>query len=290
MTYEQSELILNEDGSIFHLKLKPEDIADNILLVGDPGRVDLIAGFLKNIEIQKQNREFKTVTGYYNNTKVTVISTGIGTDNIDIVINELDALANINLETRQVKENHRKLNFIRIGTSGALQEDIPVNSFVISDKSIGFDNLLHFYDIESGNTEITEALKEKLGWSRELPFPYVVDASKELTALFANRDLFIKGVNISSPGFYGPQGRTLRIPLAYQNMNNNIKEFEFKGLKITNYEMESSAIYILSKQLNHNALTICAIIANRVTKKFAGNYKPIIKNLVKEVLETLTKR
>lgn len=290
MKFKPSELIVNEDGSIFHLKLKPEDIADLILLVGDPGRVGLISSFFDQLLVVKQNREFKTITGKYQNKKITVLSSGIGTDNIDIVINELDALANIDLINRTEKKHHRTLNFIRIGTSGALQENIPVNSFVLSEKSVGFDNLMHFYDIDTGNNEMVQALKTKLGWNREFPFPYIVDSSSELLELFQNREPFIRGINISSPGFYGPQGRTLRIPLSDPAMNKNIEDFEFNGLKITNYEMESSAIYSLSKHLNHNALTACAIIANRITKDFTENYKPVIKKLVKEVLETIANR
>lgn len=290
MEIKPSELILNEDGSIFHLKLLPEDIADHIILVGDPGRVDLIAKFFDEIQVEKQNREFKTVTGIYKNKRITALSTGIGTDNIDIVINELDALVNINLKTREAKKSHKKLNFIRIGTSGALQEEIPVNTFVISEKSIGFDNLIYYYRIDPENQDMTKALKEKLGWKEELPFPYIYNSSQELINLFKGKPNFVEGVNISAPGFYGPQGRKLRIPLADANLNNNIETFRYDGLKITNYEMESSAIYALSKALNHNPLTICAIIANRITKNFTGNYKPVIKKLVKEVLDIIANK
>ncbi|MFP3859392.1 MAG: nucleoside phosphorylase [Bacteroidales bacterium] len=285
MEFKPSELILNEDGSIFHLKLKPGEIANDILLVGDPGRVDLIAGFFESIEVNKHNREFKTVTGTYKGKRITVISSGIGTDNIDIVVNELDAITNIDTEQRKVKKQHTPLNFIRVGTSGAIQENIPVGSFVVSEKSIGFDNLLHFYSIDTGNEDMTKALKKHLHWNEELPFPYIVDAGKNLYESFQKTSKFISGVNISSPGFYGPQGRKLRIPHADNALNNKIESFQYNKMKITNYEMESSAIYSLSKSLGHNALTVCAIIANRITKDFAGDYKPIIKNLVKEVLE-----
>ena len=287
MSYKPSELIVNNDGSIFHLKLLPEDISENIILVGDPGRVDLISGFFDSIEVEKQNREFKTVTGYYNKKRLTVISSGIGTDNIDIVINELDALANVDLEKRTDKNEFKKLNIIRLGTSGAIQEDIPVGSFVASKKSVGFDNLLFFYDIAPGNEDMADELKRQLTWPEKQPFPYIVDASNQLINLFDKEVL--KGINISAPGFYGPQGRQLRIPLAYPNGNNIIEKFEFKDHKITNYEMESSAIYGLSKYLNHNALTICVIIANRMTKEYAGDYKPMVKKLVKLVLDKLTK-
>jgi uridine phosphorylase len=287
MSYKPSELIVNNDGSIFHLKLLPEDISENIILVGDPGRVDLISGFFESIEVEKQNREFKTVTGYYNKKRLTVISSGIGTDNIDIVINELDALANVDLEKRTDKNEFKQLNIIRLGTSGAIQEDIPVGSFVASKKSVGFDNLLFFYDIAPGNEDMADELKRQLTWPEKQPFPYIVDASDQLINLFDKEVL--KGINISAPGFYGPQGRQLRIPLAYPNGNNIIEKFEFKNQKITNYEMESSAIYGLSKYLNHNALTICVIIANRMTKEYAGDYKPMVKKLVKLVLDKLTK-
>lgn len=287
MKYKSSELIINEDGSIFHLKLKPEDISDTILLVGDPGRVDLIGEFFEKIEITKHNREFKTITGYYQGKRITVLSSGIGTDNIDIVINELDALANINLRTRELQEERKQLKFIRIGTSGGIQEDIPVHSFVFSGKAIGFDNLPFFYGIKPENTDMTESLKQELGWAREQPFPYIVDGSENLISLFRNRE-FIEGINISAPGFYGPQGRQLRIPLADPALNNKIKNFKFQGQKITNFEMESSAIYALAKFLGHQAITVCAIIANRANKEFAGDYKPTIKKLVKKVLDSLT--
>jgi len=286
MNYKPSELILNNDGSIFHLKLLPKDISENIILVGDPGRVDLIAGFFDSIEVEKHNREFKTVTGHYRKKRVTIISSGIGTDNIDIVINELDALANIDLEKRVDKEDFKKLNIIRLGTSGAIQNDIPVGSFVASKKSIGFDNLLFFYDIDHENKAMASELKKQLKWSENQPFPYIIDASDQLLNLFD--DEVLKGINISAPGFYGPQGRQLRVPLAYPDGNNIIEQFEFRNQRITNYEMESSAIYGLSKYLNHNALTICVIIANRITKEYAGDYKPMVKNLVKLVLDTLT--
>jgi uridine phosphorylase len=287
MNYKPSELIVNNDGSIFHLKLLPQDISENIILVGDPGRVDLISGFFDSIEVEKHNREFKTVTGYYNKKRLTVISSGIGTDNIDIVINELDALANIDLEKRRDKDEFKQLNIIRLGTSGAIQDDIPVGSFVASKKSVGFDNLLFFYDIDQENKDMANELKKQLNWSEKQPFPYIIDASDQLLDLFDEE--MLTGINISAPGFYGPQGRRLRVPLAYPDGNNIIERFKFKDQKITNYEMESSAIYGLSKHLNHNALTICVIIANRVTKEYAGDYKPMVKNLVELVLDKLTK-
>ena len=285
-----SELILNPDGSIFHLHLKPETISDQIILVGDPARVDTIASFFTKIDFTTQNREFKTITGWYNTKKITVISTGIGTDNIDIVINELDALANIDLVKREIKTKHRALKIVRIGTSGGLQTDLPVNSFVVSQKSIGFDGLLNFY---AGRNRVTDlefekAFKEYTDWSPSLPSAYVTDASEGLFAKFDTPD-FHKGVTISAPGFYGPQGRELRIPIAYPHLNEKIESFRYGDLRITNFEMECSAIYGLSKLLGHQALTVCLIIANRVSLTANENYRDEMKRLIKIVLDTLSK-
>jgi uridine phosphorylase len=284
-----SELILNNDGTVFHLHLKPEDIATKIILVGDPGRVKMIASFFDDIEFKIQNREFFTITGTYNNTRVTVVSTGIGTDNIDIVINELDSLVNVDFKTRTIKKELTSLNIMRIGTSGALQPDIPVNSFVVSQKSIGFDGLLYFY---AGRENICDlnfesAFLNFFNWKKGLPFPYIVDASTTLLEKFNSQE-FIKGVNISAPGFYGPQGRIIRLPLAMPDINDQIENFEFNSYKITNYEMESSAIYGLSKLLGHQAITVCAIIANRVTHKANESYHGTMINLVKIALNKFT--
>lgn len=284
-----SELILNPDGSIFHLHLKPENISDRIILVGDPARVDTIASHFSKIDFSTQNREFKTVTGWYNEKQLTLVSTGIGTDNIDIVINELDALANIDLKKREIKAEHRSLHIVRIGTSGGLQIDLPVNSFVVSQKSIGFDGLLNFY---AGRKKVTDlefekAFREYTGWDASLPSPYVTDASEELCAKFTSAE-FSKGVTISAPGFYGPQGRELRIPLAYPHLNEKIESFRFNDLRITNFEMECSAIYGLSKLLGHQALTVCLIIANRVSLTANENYRDEMKRLIKLVLDKLT--
>lgn len=285
-----SELIINKDGSIFHLHLKPEHISNQIILVGDPARVDTISSFLSKIDFSIQNREFKTVTGWYNNRKLTIISTGIGTDNIDIVLNELDALANIDLEKREIKKEHTKLNIVRIGTSGGLQPNLPVNSFVVSQKSIGFDGMLNFY---ANRENISDLLFEKAfklftNWNVSLPTPYVVEASKKLISKFEGA-IFTKGATISAPGFYGPQGRVLRLPLAIPELNKQIEEFEFENLKITNFEMESSAIYGLSKMLGHEALAVCLIIANRVTLTANENYREQMIKLIQIVLERLTK-
>jgi len=290
MEFQESELIINKDGSIFHLHLLPEDIADDIILVGDPGRVETVASFFDEIELRKENREFCTITGKYKNKRISVISTGIGTDNIDIVVNELDAIANIDLKTRTEKKEHRTLNLIRIGTSGALQKDIPVDSFLMSTRSVGFDGLLNFYEgrytISDPNFEF--AFKYHVDWKRNLAAPYVVDASDELIQKIDDPKI-IKGINISAPGFYGPQGRRLRLPLADPELNDKIESFELNGEKITNYEMESSAIYGLSKLLGHNAITLCAIIANRKIGKYSKDYKPVIKELIKLVLDKITR-
>ena len=289
MEFQESELIINPDGSIFHLHLLPDDIADDIILVGDPGRVETVASFFDSIELKKDNREFYTITGTYNKKRITVLSTGIGTDNIDIVVNELDAIANIDLKTRKLKKEHRTLNLIRIGTSGALQKDIPVDSFLMSKRSIGFDGLLNFYE---GRNDISDAdfefaFKYHVDWKRNLASPYIVDASDKLISKLKDNKIK-QGITISAPGFYGPQGRSLRLPNADPEINDKIESFELNGQKITNYEMESSAIYGLSRLLGHHAITLCVIIANRTTGEYSKDYKPVMKDLIKTVLDRVT--
>ena len=286
---KSSELIINEDGSIFHLHLKPEQLADNVILVGDPGRVESIAKLLTDIEFKVQNREFVSTTGRYNNRRITVVATGIGTDNIDIVVNELDALANINLTTREINPDFRKLNLVRIGTSGGLQDYLPVNSFVVSEKAIGFDGLLNFYARrnEVSDLPFEEAFRKHTYWGKQLTSPYVVNCSETLFSKIHQEDTHA-GVTISAPGFYGPQGRVLRLPLADPDLNEKIESFQFEGKKITNFEMECSAIYGLSKLLGHDALTICLIIANRVNKEANSNYHPSMESLIKLVLDRIT--
>jgi uridine phosphorylase len=286
---QHSELIINNDGSIFHLHLKPEDISDDVILVGDPERVDTIASFFGKTDFSTQNREFKTITGWFNGKRISVISTGIGTDNIDIVLNELDALANIDLKTRTIKDKHKSLNIVRIGTSGGLQTDLPVNSFVVSQKSVGFDGMLNFYANRETHCDIAfeKAFKDFTNWNKSLPTFYVVDSSEKLRSKFTD-NIFKHGVTISAPGFYGPQGRVLRLPLAFPELNKQIEEFRFEGHKITNFEMESSAIYGLSKMLGHEALTVCLIIANRVVLTANENYRDEMKKLILLVLERLT--
>ncbi len=285
-----SELILNNDGSIFHLHLKPEQISNQIILVGDPARVDTISSFFDKIDFSLQNREFKTTTGWLNGKRLSVISTGIGTDNIDIVVNELDALVNIDLEKREIKKKHTKLEIVRIGTSGGLQPDLAVNSFVVSQKSIGFDGMLNYYANREKycDMEFENAFRASTNWNNSLPTPYVVDASDKLLSKFS-ANIFKQGVTISAPGFYGPQGRVLRLPLAVPELNQQIEDFDYKNLKITNFEMESSAIYGLSRMLGHEALTVCLIIANRVTLTANENYREKMIQLIQHVLNSLTK-
>lgn len=286
---KSSELIINADGSIFHLHLKPEQLADHVILVGDPGRVELISKLFTDIEFFVRNREFVSTTGKFNEQRITVVATGIGTDNIDIVVNELDALANINLSTREINPTHRKLNLVRIGTSGGLQPFLDINSFVISQKAIGFDGLLNFYanrDLVS-DLSFEEAFKKHTNWGKQLTSPYVVSCSEHLFAKIHRNDT-VSGVTISAPGFYGPQGRVLRLPLADPSLNEKIESFEFEGQKITNFEMECSAIYGLSKLLKHEALTICLIIANRLKKEANSNYHQSMEDLIKLVLDRLT--
>ena len=285
---EPSELILNPDGSIFHLHLKPGQIAKDIILVGDPGRVEMIADFFDEVEVKAQNREFVTITGRYKGKRITVLSTGIGTDNIDIVINELDALVNIDLETREIKEKKISLNLIRIGTSGALQGDIPVDAFLVSRKAVGFDGLMNFYARreEISDLAFENAFKSFTSWNPLLASPYVVDCDDNLYLKITDND-FIQGITISAPGFYGPQGRELRLKIVDREINDKIESFRFQGMKITNYEMECSAIYGLCKLLGHQALTVCIIIANRITRNASIDYKPVMKRLVNKILDKL---
>jgi uridine phosphorylase len=288
-TIEPSELIINPNGSIFHLHLRPQDISDTIILVGDPGRVDTVASFFEKIDITVSNREFKTVTGFYNGKRLSVVSTGIGTDNIDIVVNELDALVNIDLDTRQEKDEKKQLTIVRLGTSGSLQADIPVDSFVLTNIAIGFDGLLNFY---KGRNQVSDlvmeaAFVEHTNWNTLCAKPYFVASAPELVSLF--KDITTEGITISAPGFYGPQGRVLRLPLADSSLNHSIETFNYKDKRITNFEMESSAINGLSLLLGHKSITICVIIANRVSKTATADYKPHIKRLIQETLTRLTK-
>lgn len=288
---EDSELIINADGSAFHLHLRPDDIADHIILVGDPGRVDMIASYFDSVELRAENREFRSATGSYRGNRLTVLSTGIGTDNIDIVMTELDALANVDFATRTVKDTHRTLNLVRIGTSGSLQKELDVDTWLLSEAAIGFDGLLNFY---AGRNAVTDndfeaAFKQFVGWNSQLTQPYVVDASPILFNKLKQSDLIRIGTTISAPGFYGPQGRVVRLQLADPNINDKISAFRYHGRRITNYEMECSAIYGLSKLLGHNAATVCAIIANRQAGTATKDYGPTVRQLVEHVLDNLFK-
>ncbi len=285
----ETELILNSNGSIYHLKLLPENIADNIIIVGDQGRVEIVSNFFDSIDFKIQNREFITHTGTYKGKRVTVISSGIGTDNIDILINELDALVNIDLKTRTLKKDRKSLNIVRIGTSGALQKEIPVDSYVVSTHGIGFDGLLNYYaDLPSINeNELSEAFIKQTNWNKNLAFPYVIKGSEFLINTIGF-DMH-KGITATAPGFYGPQGRKLRLSPWVEDFNQQLTDFKHNDLRVTNFEMETSALYGLGKLLGHQTCTICAIIANRVIKQYSKDYHPTVERLVQIVLERLTK-
>ncbi|WP_298115669.1 nucleoside phosphorylase [uncultured Bacteroides sp.] len=288
--FAPSELLINEDGSIFHLHVKPEWLADKVILVGDPGRVSLVASHFENKEYEVESREFHTITGTYQGKRITVVSTGIGCDNIDIVMNELDALANINFQTRQENETFRQLQLVRIGTCGGLQPNTPVGTFVCSVKSIGFDGLLNFYAGRNAvcDLPLERAFLNHMGWTGNLcaPYPYVIDADAELVERIASTDM-VRGVTIAAGGFFGPQGRELRIPLADPHQNEKIESFEYQGLHITNFEMESSALAGLSRLMGHMATTVCMVIANRLIKEANTGYKNTIDNLIKTVLDRI---
>ncbi len=284
----ESELIVNPDGSIYHLHLRPEHIADDIIVVGDPQRVEIISRYFDKIEHKISNREFVTHTGTIGNKRITALATGIGTDNIDIVMNELDAIVNIDLEKRRAKETHHSLNIIRLGTSGALQEDIPVDSFVFSQFGLGLDGLLNFYEDRDKviDHELTEAFYDYSQWNKDLAKPYIVPASMELENKISEG--MFKGITATAPGFYGPQGRVLRLPLMQKNINSSLENFSYRGHRVTNFEMETSALYGLGAMLGHNTATVCAIIANRYAKTFSKDYKKTVVKLIETLLERLT--
>ncbi|SHE36063.1 uridine phosphorylase [Psychroflexus salarius] len=287
MAIKDSELILNPDGSIYHLNLKPENIADTIITVGDQDRVEKVTDFFDEVVFETQKREFKTQTGFYKGKKLTVISTGIGIDNIDIVINELDALANINLETREIKPNHHKLNFLRIGTSGGIQPEVGLDKFVMGKAGVGFDGLLHYYKNEAFNIKATARLNEHLNISPKKPTPYIVDCDLELASIFENKPQVISGYTGTNLGFYGPQGRKLRLELEDPDFIDQLASFKHNDYKITNLEMETSAIYSLAKMLGHGALSLNAIIANRANGEFSQDPKAAVKKLIKFTLDQL---
>ena len=286
---QASELILNPDGSVYHLNLKPEHIAHDIIFVGDQNRVEKISSQFDTIEFSFQKREFKTHTGTLNGKRMSVISTGIGPDNIDIVMNELDALVNIDLITRQLKTTLTSLNIIRIGTSGSLQADIPVDSFVMSKYGLGLDNMLRSYLVdEISNTNMEEAFINHTHWDSRKGRPYVISCSEKLEQLIES-DIIHKGITATAGGFYGPQGRVLRLEIQDKNLNSKMDNFKFEGNRITNLEMETAAIYGLSKLLGHNALSLNAIIANRATGTFSEDPYKAVDELIKYTLEKLTK-
>lgn len=287
-TIAPSEMIINPDGSIFHLHILPEQLTDRIILVGDPGRVDMVAGFFDSRTFEVSSREFHTVGGIYKGKPIMCLSHGIGPDNIDIVINELDALANIDFATREIRDTHRTLSMVRIGTSGALQPELTIGTPVIAEKAIGFDGVLNYY---AGRNSVSDlGLEEELcrhtGWNPLWAKPYVVDADSGLVDMIG-RDDMVRGNTISAVGFYGPQGRELRLPLANPDLNSRIEGFEYKGRRITNYEMESAPLQGLCRLLGHRAMTVCSIIANRMNNKANPNYKNAMRDLVETVLERI---
>jgi uridine phosphorylase len=282
---KNSELVLNEDKSIYHLKLKPEEIADLIFVVGDQSRVQQVSKYFDSIELKVSNREFNTHTGYIGKKRVSVTSTGIGTDNIDIVLNELDALANLDLESREIKKDHKQLDIIRIGTSGGIQKDIDIDSIIASSHGLGLDNLMHFYSDNNLNNEINQHLLNYLDWPKELSNPYIYQASKTLLSKF---DKLRKGITVTSPGFYAPQGRKIRAPFSIKDLHDQLSNYKYENLSICNFEMETSALYGLGKLLGHNCLTVCCVLANRQTKEYSKNPKQTIEKTIKTVLDHIT--
>ena len=288
--FAPSELIINEDGSVFHLHLKPEQLAGKVILVGDPGRVATVASHFDSKECEVESREFRTITGTYKGKRITVVSTGIGCDNIDIVMNELDALANIDFRTRYEKDELKSLELVRIGTCGGLQPNTPVGTFICSEISVGFDGLLNFYEGRNAvcDLPLERALLNHLGWSGNIcsPAPYAIHANEEMVERIAGGDM-VRGITVACGGFFGPQGRKLRVPLADPHQNEKIESFEYDGRRITNFEMESSALAGLARLMGHKATTVCMVIANRVEKEADTRYKNQIDDLIKLVLERI---
>jgi uridine phosphorylase len=286
--FPETELILTKENRVYHINLKSEDIADDVIVVGDQHRVAQISKHFSKIDFKTEHREFVTHSGIFNGKRLTVLSTGIGTDNIDIVMNELDAAVNINLETRELNPTHRSLNIIRLGTSGALQADIPVNGIVVSSHGLGLDGLLNFYDNWESVCEnsISEAFIKHTGWMPNLPYPYCVGASEALFSRFKQGNY--TGITATAPGFYGPQGRQIRLKAAMPQLNEFLTDFKLGEHRITNFEMETSALYGLGKLLNHQCLTACVIIANRVRKEFTSDYTKSVEILIQESLQRLT--
>jgi len=286
--FPESELVINGDGSIFHLHLKPEQLADKVILVGDPGRVNLVASHFDSKECETSNREFHTITGQYKGKRITALSTGIGCDNIDIVMNELDALSNIDFKSRTEKPEHRALTLVRVGTCGGLQPNTPTGTYIASVKSIGFDGLLNFYAgrDEASDLKLEAAFKQHVCWNLKMGNPYVASADTALIDRIAGDDM-VRGITIACGGFFGPQGRRLRLPLMDPNLNEKIESFEYEGMRVNNFEMESSALAGLSTLMGHHAMTCCMVIANRRAKKMETDYKGDIDGLITRVLERI---
>ena len=290
MSLGLSEFILNADGSIYHLHLTPEDLASTIITVGDPARVAKVSSYFDSVDIKKSNREFITHTGSLNGKRITVVSTGIGTDNIDIVLNELDALVNIDFKSREVKSDKKQLDIVRIGTSGAIQPQIPIDSFLMSEYALGFDNLMHFYQSDAvQNPEIQKAFVTHTGWYKHKSTPYLVECDRVLAQKFQS-DRMLGGLTATNVGFYGPQGRTLRLKPQDEELNSKLITFNYKGLQITNLEMETSGIYGLSKLLGHRAVSLNCILVNRSTGKFSENPDKAMGDLIRYTLEKLTEQ
>lgn len=284
MPIANSELIINPDGSIYHLNLKPHQLADTVITVGDPERVGDVSRYFDVIESKVGKREFHTHTGVYKNRRISVVSTGIGTDNIDIVFNELDALVNVDFETREIKKELKSLDIIRIGTSGAVQSDISIDSFLLSQRGIGFDSLLHWYDNDGGDLAFAKAVSQQISRSKSHSAPYVVACNKELAKKFQSMEMQ-NGNTITNVGFYGPQSRKIRLEPAEKNLNNQIADFNFEGSKITNLEMETAGIYAMSSLLGHRAVSLNAILANRATGEFSKKPKEIVDKLIQFTLD-----
>lgn len=291
MAFADTELILTPEGRVYHLNLLSEDIADDVILVGDQNRVKEISKHFSKIEFQTEHREFITHTGIFNGKRITVLSTGIGTDNIDIVVNELDAAVNINPSTRELNDRLRKLRLYRLGTSGSLQADIPVDSLVVSTHGIGTDGLLNFYHNFQPFTanEISENFMKHMDWPDNLPYPYAVKASEKLLSYFNDTGSFHHGLTVTAPGFYGPQGRSLRITPAMENYNDRLTSFRYNHYRIVNFEMETSALYGLGKMLGHDCLTVCVIIGNRLKKEFSKDYKKSVEKMITTCLDTISR-
>ena len=284
----ESEFVINSDGSCFHLHLRPEQLADKVVMCGDPGRVDMIASFFDSKECEVSSREFHTITGTYRGKRITALSHGIGPDNIDIVVNELDALKNVDFQTREILPEHHKLEMVRIGTCGGLQPNVPCGTSIVSGISIGFDGVLDWYADRDkvADLDFERALTSYIGYPRKAADPYVVRADEELAARICDNDC-VMGVTISAVGFYGPQGRVLRLPIASPLINQRIESFEYQGHRITNYEMESAPLAGFSRMLGHKAVTVCSVVANRVALNSNPNYKDAMRELVQKVLERI---